>query len=163
MLLLARQRRGFQQTEAANRLKITQSQLSRTENGLLEITDELLRSAVRVYDFPITFFEQQDPIYGAPVSVHPMWRRKADVSARDMDAVVAELNLRVMHLRRFWDGIEVANTSDMPRLDIEEYHDPERIAGIVRAHWKVPAGPVQDLTVLVEKAGAIVNPGWGFH
>jgi len=26
-------------------------------------------------NFRFPFFEQTDPIYGAPVSVHPMWRR----------------------------------------------------------------------------------------
>ena len=84
MLRLARQRRGFQQTEAAKQLGIDQSLLSRFENKLVEIREDVLAKASRVYDFPVSFFEQQEPIYGAPVSVHAMWRRKADVSVREM-------------------------------------------------------------------------------
>lgn len=156
MLRLARQRRGFHQTDAARFLGIDQSFLSRLENGLVEIRDDLLTKAARVYDFPPEFFHLHDPVYGAPVSVHPMWRRKADVSARELDVVVAELNIRVMHLRRLLEGAAVKNTADLPRMDIDEYQDPERIAGLVRAHWRIPAGPLPNLTLLVEKAGVVV-------
>ena len=156
MLRLARQRRGFHQTEAAKLLGIDQSLLSRLENGLVEARDDIIQKASRAYDFPVGFFEQQEPVYGAPVSVHPMWRKKADVTGREMDAVVAELNIRVMHLRRFLEGAAIANTSDLPRMDIDEFRDPEHVAALVRAHWRVPAGPLKNLTGLVEKAGALV-------
>ena len=126
----------------------------RTE--LVEIKDEFAEKAALVYEVPITFFTQRDPVYGAPVSVHPMWRRKADVSGRDLDSVVAELNIRVMHLRRFLQGAEVANTNDLPRMDIDEYGSPEKVASLVRAHWRVPAGPLKNLISLVEKAGVMV-------
>lgn len=156
MLRLARQRRGFQQTEAAKLLGIDQSLLSRIENGLVEVRDDVVLKAAQVYDFPLSFFEQREPIYGAPVSVHPMWRKKADVTAREMDAAVAELNIRVIHLRRLLEGAAIANTSDVPRMDIDEFRNPEHIAALVRAHWRVPAGPIKNLTALAEKAGALV-------
>ena len=128
MLRLARQRRGFQQTDAARRLKVDQSLLSRMENGVAEIREELLLSAAALYEVPQSFFYQTAPIYGAPVSVHPMWRRKADVTVRDVDAIVAELNVRTMHLRKFLEAADVARAHDLPRLDIEDYGDPEEIA-----------------------------------
>jgi Zn-dependent peptidase ImmA (M78 family)/DNA-binding XRE family transcriptional regulator len=156
MLRLARQRRGFQQIEAAKLLGIEQPLLSRLENGLSEIREEVLLRAVQVYDLPRSFFHQTDAVYGAPVSVHPMWRKKADVSAREADAVVAELNVRVMHLRRLLEGVEIANTSDLPRLDIEDYGSAAKVAAVLRAHWGVPRGPIKDLTGLVEKAGILV-------
>ena len=156
MLRLARQRKGFHQTDAAKRLEIDQSLLSRMENGVSEIREEILTRAEAIYDVRRSFFFQTDPIYGVPVSVHPMWRRKADVSGRDIDAVVAELNMRVMHLRRFLEAADVAKVNDLPRLDIEDYGDPEHIAGLVRSHWKVSPGPIRDLTVLVERAGILV-------
>lgn len=157
MLRLARQRKGFHQTEAASRLGIDQSLLSRIENGMAEARDEVVLRAESAYDMPKSFFEQNDPVYGAPVSVHPMWRRKADVTARELDAVVAEMNVRVMHIRRLLEGAEFVNSSDLPRLDVEDYNDPTEIAGIVRAHWKVPRGPIKDLTLLVERAGVLVS------
>jgi Zn-dependent peptidase ImmA (M78 family) len=156
MLRLARQRKGFQQTEAAPRLGIDQSLLSRIENGLVEAREEVLLRAQSVYELPKSFFVLTDPVYGAPVSVHPMWRRKADVSVREMDSIVAELNIRIMHLRRLLEGAEFAPTNDLPRLDIEDYGAAEKIAAIVRAHWKAPRGPLSNLTLLVERAGVLV-------
>src|SRR4051794_2763499 len=100
MLRLARQRKGFQQTEAATRLGIDQSLLSRIENGIMEPREEVVLRAETAYELPRSFFYLTDPVYGAPVSVHPMWRRKADVTVREMDAIVAELNIRTIHLRR---------------------------------------------------------------
>lgn len=117
MRRIARQRKGFQQTEAASRLGIDQSLLSRIENGLVVQRDEIILRAETANELPRSLFFLTDPIYGALLSVHPTWRRKADVTVREMDAIVAGLNIRVTHLRRFPDGAEYAN--DLPRLDIE--------------------------------------------
>ena len=89
MLRLARQRKGFQQTEAATRLKVTQPLLSRYENKMSRAPDDFLALAAQVYGVRISFFFQNEPIYGAPVSVHPMTRKRADVSAREMDSRIA--------------------------------------------------------------------------
>jgi Zn-dependent peptidase ImmA (M78 family)/transcriptional regulator with XRE-family HTH domain len=157
MLRLARQWNGFQQKEAAKRLGIEQPLLSRVENGLAELREETLVRAEQVYELPQSFFSLTDQVLGAPVSVHPMWRRKADVTLRELDTVVAELNIRVMHLRRLLEGVELAHLNDVPRLDIDDYADAEQVAALVRAHWKVPSGPIKDLTALVERAGVLVS------
>jgi len=156
MLRLARLRKRLHQTEAASRLNITQSLLSRYENRLNVPRDDLVALAARVYDVRQTFFYQTDPIYGPPVSIHPMWRKKADVSARELDGIVAELNIRAMHLRRFLESVDVKFSSPLPRLDIDEYADAEEVAGLLRAHWGVPQGPIVNLTVLAERSGVLV-------
>jgi Zn-dependent peptidase ImmA (M78 family)/transcriptional regulator with XRE-family HTH domain len=156
MLRLARQRRQLSQIDAAALLGVDQSLLSRIENGVAEARDELLLRAQESYDLPRSFFFLTDPVYGAPVSVHPMWRKKADVTGREMDGVVAELNIRSMHLRRLLEGAEFVAGSNVPRMDIEDFGDPSKIAGLVRAHWKVPSGPIKNLTALVERAGVLV-------
>lgn len=156
MLRLARQRKGLRQTSAARLLGIRQNLLSRMENGLVDISDEFLDIAESIYELPKTFFCQNDKVLGAPLSIHPMWRRKADVTIKEMDMVVAELNIRAMHLRRLLEGIEIDNPTEIPRLDIDQYEDPEKIADLVRRYWKIPNGPISNLTTLVESAGAIV-------
>ena len=156
MLRLARQRKGFQQTEAALRLGIGQPLLSRYENKLNKPPEAFLLLAARVYEVRQSFFFQTEPIYGAPVSVHAMTRKKADVSARELDSVVAELNVRVMHLRKFLEAVDVGSSGPLPRMDVEECGDPEDIAGLVRAHWGISRGPLPNLTTLAEQSGVIV-------
>jgi len=157
MLRVARQLRGFQQGEAAILLGISQAMLSRIENQLSAFTDDVLEQAAIAYKLPESFFTQTDPILGAPVSVHPMWRKKASVTTREMDQIVAELNLRLMHLRRLLDAVEIEATHKLPLLPIDEYNgDAERIAGLVRAQWQIPVGPVRNLTRILESAGIVV-------
>ena len=157
MLRLARQRLGITQKSAAASLGIVQPVLSRLENGLSEADDLLLSKAARVYRIPLEFFRLRDPVYGPPVSVHPMARARADVSGRDIDMVTAELNIRVMQMRRFLDSVDFTPSVDIPKLDAEEYDSPTEIAAIVRSHWGVPPGPIKDLTALVEQAGVVVG------
>jgi Zn-dependent peptidase ImmA (M78 family)/transcriptional regulator with XRE-family HTH domain len=157
MLRIARQLRGLQQGEAATMLGISQAMLSRVENQLSAFTGDILDSAAVAYNLPTSFFTQPDPILGAPVSVHPMWRKKANVSAREMDQVIAELNLRLMHLRRLLQAVEIEATHKLPLLAIDEFGgDAERIAGMVRAQWQMPVGSVQNLTRILESAGIVV-------
>jgi Zn-dependent peptidase ImmA (M78 family) len=156
MLRIARQLRRFQQGEAATRLGISQAMLSRFENQLAGLSDDILNHAAAAYDLPRSFFVQSDPVLGAPVSVHPMWRKKASVSGREMDQIVAELNLRLMHLRRLLQAVEVDASFQVPNLPFDQFNDAERIAGLVRSQWQMPAGPVRDLTRAVEAAGVVV-------
>jgi len=156
LLRVARQLRGFQQGEAAQRLGISQAMLSRIENKLAGLTEDIIDRAAVVYEMPRTFFTQTDTVLGAPVSVHPMWRKKAAVSAREMDQIVAELNVRLMHLRRLLQAVEVESTYRIPSLPVDEFDSVERIAALVRAQWQMPAGPVQNLTRALEAAGVVV-------
>jgi Zn-dependent peptidase ImmA (M78 family)/transcriptional regulator with XRE-family HTH domain len=157
LLRVARQRQGLQQGGAAIRLSIPQVTLSRYENGASLTPPDIAARAAALYQLPISFFYQPDQIIGAPVSVHPMWRKKQDVTTREIDAIIAELNIRVMHIRRMLDAVEYTPQSTIPRLDPEEYgNDVEKIAAVVRAHWLLPIGPVADLTAAIERAGAVV-------
>jgi Zn-dependent peptidase ImmA (M78 family)/transcriptional regulator with XRE-family HTH domain len=157
MLRLARQRLGFTQKDAADRLGIVQPVLSRFENGLSDPDDAFLIKASCIYDVPRAFFDIREPVYGPPVSVHPMARAKAEVTARDLDMVTAELNIRVMQMRRFLESIDFEPQSRLPQLDVEQFGSPEKAAQVVRSHWGLPSGPVRNLTGLVETAGVIVG------
>jgi Zn-dependent peptidase ImmA (M78 family) len=157
MLRLARQLRGLQQGEAAVGLGVPNVELSRIETGLKEPTDALLHAATTLFGVPSTFFRQTDTVYGAPVSVHPMWRKKTDVPAPEVHRIVAELNIRIMHLRRLLEATDLDPARELPRFDSDSYgNDPAAIAELVRRFWQVPEGPIEDLTALVEDAGIVV-------
>lgn len=156
LLRLARQMRGFTQKRSADDLGIAQAVLSRLENGIMEPDNDVISKATRVFHLPREFFAITDTIYGPPVSVHTMLRGKADVSARDIDMITAELNVRLFHLRMFMENVDFNPVSSLPQLDIEQFETPEKIAALVRAHWKLPKGPIRNLTRLLEQAGIVV-------
>lgn len=156
LLRVARQLRGLQQGDAAQRLGISQAMLSRVENRLSPFSGDLIDRAATVFGMPRTFFVQTDTVLGAPVSVHPMWRKKAAVSAREMDQIVAELNVRLMHMRRLLRAVEIEATYPIPSLPVDEFESVERIAALARAQWQMPAGPIHNLTRSLEAAGIVV-------
>lgn len=157
MLRLARQWRRFTQQEAAARMKEQQAHLSRVENGTVEPRADLIGRAAAVYSLPLSFFQSLETVYGPPVSVHPMTGKRSDVTARELNSITAELNIRLFHLRRFLENVDYRLTLNLPVLDIEEHGEPSRIADRVRAHLGLPSGPVRNLTATLEKAGVIIG------
>jgi Zn-dependent peptidase ImmA (M78 family)/transcriptional regulator with XRE-family HTH domain len=158
LLRLARQYRGFTQREFARELRVEPSTVSRVENGVIDPSGVFADRAIEVLRFPGDFFEQRDPVYGLPLSVHPsMWRKKASVSPYDIDKAIAELNIRMMHLRRLIRAVDYEPLLPMPSLDVDTYKgDIEKIATLVRRTWLMPAGPIENLTSWVERAGCFV-------
>lgn len=157
LLRVARQAMGLSQGDAASMINIPQAMLSRYENALASPPADVLSKAAQIYDVPISFFEQTDIVLGAPLSVHPMWRKKQSVTVKEMDKIIAEINIRILQIRRMLGGVEFVPEGSIPKFDIEEYGDDvEHVAALVRAHWMVPKGPIQNLTEIVERAGAMV-------
>lgn len=157
LLRLARHLRGFNQKKSAELMGVAQAVYSRMENDLVETDDVAIAQAAMSFDLPPSFFDLGDTVYGPPVSVHTMLRGNSQVTARDVDMITAELNLRLIHLRRYLDNIDITPSLSIPRLDVERYESPADIADMVRRHWQIDAGPVKNLTRLLERAGAIVG------
>ena len=157
MLRLARQRLGLTQKSASAQLDVPQPHLSRYENSISEPGVAFLMKAALVYNVPLDFFDILDAVYGPPVSVHTMLRGRSNVTTRDLDMITAELNVRLIHLRRLLESVDFSPSSDVPALDIDDYESPEKIASVTRAHWMVPSGPIKNLTRLVERAGVVIG------
>ncbi|EPE95689.1 helix-turn-helix domain-containing protein [Rhizobium grahamii] len=159
LLLLARQYRGKSQAEVSEEAGLDQGHYSRIERGLLngeplQSTIEAIASALR---FPIDFFTQDDELSGLPLSVHDVaWRKKASVTAGEMKRLHAELNLRVMHLRRLLTSIDIKPDLPLPRVDADELGGADKVAQLIRRSWLIPDGPIKNLTALCERAGILV-------
>ena len=157
MFRLGRQFRGLTQRDFAESMGAEASTVSRIENGLIQPSTEIAEAAATKLDLPIEFFRQPERPYGLPMSVHPMWRSKAAVSQHSVDQALAELNLRIMHVRRLLRSIEYEPVLPLPEFDLATYGgDVEEIAAKVRRAWMMPSGPVHDLVEWVERAGCFV-------
>lgn len=158
LLQMARQARGMSQGELAKLADLTQGHLSKIENGLTDPSEDVLARLAEVLDFPVTLFEQSDNVFGLPVSVHgPMYRRKASVGQKKLDRLQAELNLRILHLKRLLRSVDIEQELEFPNFEIDAYGgDPEEIAQLVRQTWMLPRGPVANLIRTVERAGCLV-------
>ena len=159
LLRIARQARGWSQTELSRQSGVSQANLSKLENELIGPTDDVLDRVAGALHFPRSLFFEPDRMYGLPISVHPMYRKKASVGQRALERLEAELNIRLLHIRRLLKSAEFDPELPLPEMDIDEFDgDPERIAGLVRRTWLVPTGPMKDLVGRIERAGCVVVP-----
>ncbi len=157
VLRLARQFRGFTQKQTAEGIGVPQAIYSRMENDLAEINVDAVKAASAFLEMPVEFFNLTDTVYGPPVSVHAMFRgKKSEITAKNIDMVTAELNIRLIGLSRFLEIVDINPTLRIPKMDVEEYETPEKVAALLRAHWKIASGPVKNLTSILETAGIIV-------
>jgi Zn-dependent peptidase ImmA (M78 family)/transcriptional regulator with XRE-family HTH domain len=157
LLRIAREFRGLNQKELAADLGVEPSTISRAENNLTQPLGFLVEKIAERLNFPVEFFRQPDRIYGLPISAHPIWRKRKAVMAKDINRVLADINLRLFHLRRLLRGLDFAPRLPIPRIDLDECGgDPENVAMSVRRAWLLPSGPVTNLTATMETAGILV-------
>lgn len=157
MFRLGRQFRGLTQKEFAEGVGAEPSTVSRVENGVTQPTVEMGEKAATLLALPVEFFRQPERPYGLPMSVHPMWRAKAAVPQYMIDQALAELNLRIMHIRRLIRSVEYEPVLTLPEIDVAAAGGhPAEVAALVRRAWMMPAGPVVELTQWVERAGCFV-------
>lgn len=158
LLLLARQYRGRSQADVASAAGLNQGHYSRIENGLMPegpSVDSVERIAGTL-DFPPSFFFLQDGLAGLPLSVHPMNRRKTAVGERAMKQIHAELNIRLIHLRRYLRAADIHPELPLLSIDVDEGGGPQAIAQTLRKSWSIPDGPIVNLTDYCERAGILV-------
>lgn len=157
LIKVARQARGMSQVQLAKAAGVTQAAISKWEAGLTQPTPEFVRSLAKALAFPPSLFYETDPVFGVPVSIN--YRKSASVGAKATDKMEAEINLRLMHLRRLMASMDYQPELSLPRFDIDDYEgDAARVAQLTRRHWGVVSGPLHNLTALVERAGCIVLP-----
>jgi Zn-dependent peptidase ImmA (M78 family)/transcriptional regulator with XRE-family HTH domain len=158
MIKLGRELRGCSQAGLSKESGISQGYLSKLENGMAELSEEAAKSISNVLKLPLSFFSQHERVYGLPVSVHPMHRKKASVGKKELEKLHAELNFRIMHLKHLLNSVDLSPEFEIPKLDPDLYDcDIEKIAETVRRHWLIPAGPIEDLVSVAENAGCIVT------
>lgn len=158
LLLLARQYRSASQAQIADDAGLTQGHYSRIENGLLPDgpSEENVERIAHALAFPAAFFYLPDGLAGLPLSVHPMNRKRASVGEKTLRQIHAELNIRLIHLRRYMRAATLDPELPLPQVDPDEGGGPLEIARALRRAWSIPDGPVENLTDYCERAGILV-------
>ncbi len=157
LIELRRKMMGMSQKELAAKAVITQGTLSKIEQGLRAVSDEQLMNLAGALDCPVNFFTQPERLYGGPISANPMYRKKASVGMRVLDKLVAEINVRIIHIRKLLQFIDFEPEYQLPHYDPDDYEESiEEIANNVRRAWYIPRGPIKNLVDVMERAGIVI-------
>jgi Zn-dependent peptidase ImmA (M78 family)/transcriptional regulator with XRE-family HTH domain len=154
MVRLAREARGMTQTELADVAGVQQGTVSKVENGLIELEPERIDALAGALHYPAE-------LLCAPAhaeAVLALFNRKLRTTPTGkVRAAQARVNLARLHLSRLMEGVELEHDHTFPQLDLDALEgDVEVAAQTVRRAWRLPMGPVKNLTAAVEAAGGIV-------
>lgn len=156
MLVLARESRGLSQAELAAAIAATQGKVSKYENGLLELSDDNLKRIADELDYEPEFFCQADQVHGLGTSL--LFNRKRKTAPIHVQRrIVAQVNVVRMQIERLLRGAEVPSENRFEKLDIDQFDgDAEAVAKHTRSAWRLPPGPIVNLTTAIESAGGVV-------
>ncbi|MFS8973895.1 XRE family transcriptional regulator [Cupriavidus necator] len=158
LVSLRRRMLGLSQIQLADRATIAQGTLSKIEQGLKAPSEEMIEKLASSLECPASFFCRTERVYGAPLSAHPMFRKPASTGQKTIDRLIAELNVRIGHIRTLIDNAEIQPELPFPQYDVDDYlGDAEEIARNVRRAWYAPTGPIQNLTEYAERAGCLIT------
>lgn len=162
MLILARESRGLTQADLADAIGMGQGTLSKYETGLLAAPEEFADDAGKALGYPGSFFYQTGQSYGFP-PFH--YRRRKKLSAKALGKIVAEMNIRRMHVRKFTLSFQIKTNHFIPEIDVDEYQGRTKqavtvddLARSLRESWMLPPGPIENVVDLIEENGGIVVP-----
>lgn len=156
MLVLARESRGWSQKELADATGVTQGKVSKYENGMLSASDQDLEAIARALGYTREFFFQKDRVYGLGSSFL-FHRQRKQVPMHLQRKIQAEINILRMQVERLLRGVEIDAAERFTPIDIDANDgDAAKVATLVRAAWRLPLGPVANVTASIESAGGVV-------
>lgn len=154
VLQTARRAQGMTQAELAEAADVTQAALSRYENDLRMPEPDVLVQLARALGVTVDLLERGGRMEGG-LAVGAHMRRRATAKPTVWRQLEARLNMARLHASRLFEEVAMRTDRQVPTLDPFDVV-PEDAARLVRAEWRMPAGPVRSIVAWLESAGVLV-------
>lgn len=155
MLTMAKESAGLTQGAIAAHAGISQSLMSKIENGFEMPSDDFLSKASEITSVPRELFFQNDPMPSETV-FDIFHKKRLTLPQKPLRKANSNARLIRSEIGRLLRSFDVPVTLPFPSLPIDEHDSPEEIAAITRAIWRLPSGPIPDLIQAVEATGTPV-------
>lgn len=153
MLKLAREMRGYTQSKLSDAMGVAQGTISKVEKNIMTFDEELAKTAAECLKFPLSFFRSDDII----IPIQGEYRRKLSASVREFNSNFAKITIVERQIIKLLDSLEISE-NEIPIWNVEEDGTPSMCAKFLRKQWRLPRGRIENLSLLVEKYGAIIIP-----
>jgi Zn-dependent peptidase ImmA (M78 family) len=154
LIITARRARGLTQAQLAPMIGVSQPALHRYEHGLREPEPEIMANLAAALGVTEEFLQHAGKVRGA-MAVDAHMRRRATEKATTWQRLEAQLNEYRMHASKLFEEVSLQADQVIPTFD-PEGTDPRDAARLLRMQWRMPIGPVRDLTAWLEAAGCVV-------
>lgn len=145
MIVLARESRGMNQLELANRIGMSQQNLGKIENGDIGIKEGVLEQIANVTSYPPSFFTLDYEIYPE----HLVYRKRDKVSIGLLTPINAKVNIIRFHVENLMKKLNVHN-AELPLFEVSEKDTPQIIAQKVREEWEITSPVISNIVKLLE-------------
>ena len=156
MLRLARESREITQKDLAIELGIDQPRIAKMEQGLIGVSDILLRAISKALSYPMVFFYQEGHDWPDALVYH---RKRKTIPKKRQDAWRAQMNILGLIIDRLLESVDIETS--VPNFPIDGSMNPTSIGKEIRKFWDVPRGPLQEPIRHIEDSGVIVVE-WDF-
>lgn len=155
MLTLAREAVGLTQAAIAQHTQVSQSLMSKIENGFEEPSQEFLSKAATICAVPVRFFEQDDSMPSD--TVYDIFHKKRlTLPQKPLKKANANVQKLRMEIARLLKSFDVPAPRPFPTFSLDTHDSPAEIALLTRATWRVDSGPLPNLVQAVEATGTPV-------
>jgi Zn-dependent peptidase ImmA (M78 family)/DNA-binding XRE family transcriptional regulator len=151
MLTIARESRGMLQLELAEAIEVSKSSANRMEQDLLEASPVVVGQLSKVLNYPEEFFYQKGEILPLALS----YRKRDNVPARILSQIEANITIYRLNIERLLLASSPVDVQ-IPILDVLKLKSPEECAKELRKLWKLPKGPIEDLSEVLEAKGIML-------
>lgn len=151
MIILAREARGMNQHELADQIKMSATNLSKIERGDIGISADTLEAISETTSFPKQFFLQSGEII--PESLG--FRKRKVVAQKLIAPVNAYANIMKRHVEFLKGGLGI-DAPELPAFRVSGSQTPADVAVKLRKLWRLPNGPIENLTAVLEAQGIAI-------
>ena len=161
-MLVLRRAANVTQEELSEHLGITQAALSRYENNLRDPDAQMLEQIADALGVTPAFLAHEFRMQGA-LAADAHMRRQKTTKPSDWKRIEARLNSLRMQSSYLLERVPMTAQNHVVQVDPDE-RTPTQAAQLVRAAWRLPIGPVRDLSNWIESAGVmVIDEDFGTH
>lgn len=154
VLEILRRARGLTQADLCVQADVTQAALSRYENDQRMPEGEVLERLAETLGVSKRFLTRDHAVRGA-LAVDSHMRRQRTTKASVWRKLEAKLNAHRLHISVLFEEVSMRAEQAVPTFDPIDT-TPAQAALMARAQWRLPVGPVRQLTRWLESAGCVI-------
>lgn len=151
-LRLARDSRMMSQSELAELTNISQATLSKIEKGMVNVTDNQLKTLSETLEYPVSFFETDIP---SSQDNTMFYRRRQSLRAKDLSFLESKITILGHCIDEMEESIELPEFR-IPHCEVSSDLTADEIAYRIRTLLKIEPGPIDNFVSLLERNGIVV-------
>jgi Zn-dependent peptidase ImmA (M78 family)/DNA-binding XRE family transcriptional regulator len=151
ILKLLRKSKNISQAEICSQLGQSQGNYSKIEHGILEPSAVFIDQVSSFFQVDPSFFYQDEKSYSP---LNPYHRSRSTLQISDRDRVEAIANIYRIHIKKFLEAVDIP--LNLFPIQVSEINTPDVIARLTRRNFRLPNGPINNLTKTLEDNGIFI-------